>query len=116
MSNQNGLTILGKQHQIGFPVTWLSALVDVGRALIDGDTPLDAIHRAPAFAPAPTALAFPPRQVVPPAVVLGAADLGVDEPIDRFIADDRAFCTVSSADRPLGPATSLGRSRVKTLA
>ena len=88
MSNQNGLTILGKQHQIGFPVTWLSALVDVGRALIDGDTPLDAIHRAPAFATAPTALAFPPRQVVPPAVVLGAADLGVDEPIDRLIADD----------------------------
>ena len=72
MSNQNGLTILGKQHQIGFPVTWLLALVDVGRALIDGDTPLDAIDRAPAFATAPTALAFPPRQVVPPAVVLGA--------------------------------------------
>ncbi len=49
MSNQNGLTVLGKQHQIPFPVTWLSALVDVGRAPLDGDTPLDVINRATAL-------------------------------------------------------------------
>jgi len=89
MSNQNSLTILGKQHQIPFPVTRLSALVDVGRALLDGDTSLDVINRTATFASAPPALAFAPRQVVPPAEVLGAPDLSIDEPVDRLIADDR---------------------------
>ena len=58
MSNQNSLTILGKQHQIPFPVTRLSALVDVGRALLDGDTSLDVINRTATFASAPPALAL----------------------------------------------------------
>ena len=62
MSNQKGLAVLGKQHQIGFPVTRLSALVDVGRALIDGDTSLDVIDRTAPFASPPAALAFSPGQ------------------------------------------------------
>jgi len=41
---QKSLTVLGKQHQIPFPVTWLSALVDVGRALIDGNKSLSVQH------------------------------------------------------------------------
>jgi hypothetical protein len=44
MSNKKSLTVLGKQHQIPFPVTWLSALVDVGRALIDGNNAFSVQH------------------------------------------------------------------------
>ena len=89
MSDQNSLTILSKEHQIPFPVTCLAPLVDVGRAPIDGHSVLDMIHRATAFVSTPTPLAFSTGQIVPPAVVLGAADLRVDKAIDRLMADHR---------------------------
>ena len=99
MSDQNSLTILSKQHQIPFPMTCLAPLVDVGRAPIDGHSVLDMIHRATAFVSTPTALAFSTGQIVPPAEVLGAADLRIDKPIDRLIADHRTslFLLQSSA-------------------
>src|SRR5438093_6421835 len=107
MSDQNSLTILSKEHQIPFPVARLAPLVDVGRAPIDGHSVLDMINRATTFAPPPTALAFPTGQIVPPAVVLGAADLRVDKPIDRLIADDLCslFLLQSPGDLGGGPAS-----------
>src|SRR5436190_345416 len=87
MTDQYRLTVLSKQHQISFPVTRLAPLMDIGRAPIDSHTSLDAIYQAAAFASTPTALAFGTRQVVSPAIVLGATDLRIDKPIDRFIAD-----------------------------
>src|SRR5258705_11457929 len=90
MSDEHCLTVLGKQHQIPFPVTGLSSLVDVGRAPIDGHSVLNMIHRTAAFMSAPTTLALAPRKIAPPTIVLSAADLRVDKPIDRFIADHRA--------------------------
>src|SRR5215211_3260022 len=104
MSNQHRLAVLGKQHQIGFPVTRLSTLVDVGRALINGYPSLDMIYRAAAFT---SALAFGARQVVPPAVVLGTANLGVDEPVDRLMADDLAFAFLFESAGHLGRRPAL---------
>src|SRR6266511_1184862 len=90
MSNQNCLTIFGKQHQIRFPMTVLSSLVDVSRPPIDRHAVLDMIHRATTFVSTPTPLALAPGKIMAPAVVVGAADLRVDKPINRFIADQRA--------------------------
>src|SRR5437588_2380938 len=91
MTDQYRLTVLSKQHQISFPVARLAPLMGIGRAPIDSHTSLDAIYQAAAFASTPTALAFATRQVVSPAIVLGATDLRIDRPIGRFITDDRAF-------------------------
>src|ERR1700752_1119461 len=88
MSNQNGLTILGEHHQIPFPVTWLSALADVGRASLDRDTSLNVINGATTSVSAPAALTFPSGQEMAPTEIFGAPDLRIDEPIDRLIADD----------------------------
>ena len=108
MSDQNSLTILSKEHQIPFPVTCLAPLVDVGRAPIDGHSVLDMIHRATAFVSTPTPLAFSTGQIVPPAVVLGAADLRVDKPIDRLMADHRTslFLLQSSGNLSWRPTLS----------
>src|SRR4249919_1828367 len=111
MSNQNSLTILGKQHQIPFPVTRLSALVDVGRALLDGDTSLDVINGTAPFASAPPALAFPSRQVVTPTKIVGAPDLSIDEPVDRLIADDLPFAFFLESARHLGWRPALLKPR-----
>src|ERR1041384_7237785 len=95
MSDQNGLTVLGKQHQITFPMAGLSAFVDVGWAPLDRDTPLDVIDRTPASVTVPPSFTFSPGQVVPPTKIVGAPDLGVDEPIDRLIAEDRTAVVLS---------------------
>src|SRR5947208_6535003 len=108
MTDQYRLTVLSKQHQISFPVTRLAPLMDIGRAPIDSHTSLDAIYQAAAFASTPTALAFGTRQVVSPAIVLGATDLRIDKPIDRFIADDRTsvLSLQSASDLGRRPALS----------
>src|SRR5512139_2287416 len=107
MSHQNGLTVLGKQHQVSFPVTWLSALVDVGRALLDGDSSLDMINGTAALRSAPATFAFAAGQVVPPAEVVGAPDLSIDEPVDRLIADDLAFAFLFESTGHLGRRPAL---------
>ena len=89
MSNQDRLTILGKQHQVRFPMTGLSSLVNIGWAAINRHSVLDMIHGTTAFVSTPTPLALAPGKIMAPAVVLGATDLRVDKTIDRFITDHR---------------------------
>ncbi len=110
MSNQNCLTVFGKQHQVRFPMTGLSSLVDVGWSPIDRYTILDMIHGATAFVSTPTALALAPGKVMAPAVVLGAADLRVDESIDRFITDQRASVFLFQASGNLSRRPTLCQS------
>ena len=107
MSNQNGLTVLGKQHQISFPMAWLSAFVDVGWALLDRYTPLDVIDGAAASVSTPPSLTFSPGQVVPPTKIVGAPDLSIDEPIDRLIADDRTLLFFLQSTAYLGRRPAL---------
>src|SRR5262249_38070756 len=106
MNDQNSLTILGKEHQVSFPVTRLAPFLDVGRAPIDSDASLDPIDPLAASASTPTALSFSGGKVMAPAVVFGSANLGVDEPIDRFVADDLTsfFLVQSSGDLGGRPA------------
>ena len=109
MSDQNSLAVLGKQHQIPFPMTCLSPLVDVGRAPIDRHPLLDVIHRTSAFVPTPAPLAFSTGQIVPPAIVLGAANLRVDESIDRLMADHRTSLFLFQSSGNLGRRPTLSQ-------
>ena len=85
MSDQDSLTIFGKKHQVSFPVARLAPFVDVGRAPMNPRAP-DAIDHLATSASTPTALALAPGKVMAPVVVFGLANLGVDKPIDRFVA------------------------------
>ena len=102
MSNQNSLAILGKEHQVRFPMARLAAFVDVGRAPIDSDAPLDAVDHLAASASTPTALSFCSGKIMAPAVVFGSANLGINKPIDRFVADDLTSFFLAQASSDLG--------------
>ena len=102
MSNQNSLAILGKEHQVRFPMAWLTAFVDVGRAPIDSNAPLDAVDDLAASASTPTALSFCSRKIMAPAVVFGSTNLGINKPIDRFVADDLTSFSLAQLSSDLG--------------
>jgi len=90
MHGEHGLTVFGEQHQVGFPMTCGLAVGHGGRPLSDGNTAFDQACRAAAPAATQAALALAARQIVPPAVVFGAGDLGVDEAVDALVADHGA--------------------------
>ncbi len=97
---EDRLPVFREQHEVGFPVAGRGAVSGLCGALADRDT---AGHQqrgtaTPAAAPAPFALS--PRQVVAPAVILVAGDLGVDEAVDALDADDAA--AVSALERRAG--------------
>ena len=67
----------------------LPARVDAGGTLLQRHSVLDVVHRAvPPGAPAAAALGA--RQIVAPAIVVGAPDLLVDEAVDGLVADPHA--------------------------
>ncbi|WYJ35927.1 hypothetical protein HAP54_000029815 [Bradyrhizobium sp. 2S1] len=79
MHSQDGLTVFGEHHQVGFPMTGSAAIGGLDRPLIQGNTAFDEACGAAALLAAVTALALAARQITPPAEVRGASDLGVDE-------------------------------------
>jgi hypothetical protein len=87
MHGEQCLTVLGEQHQVGFPMTWGLPIGGGRRPVGYGNTAFNEACRAsaPSAAEAPFALAA--RQVVAPAIILGACELGVDEAVDAFVAD-----------------------------
>jgi hypothetical protein len=91
-------------------MTGLSSLVDVSWPPIDRYSILDMIHGATAFVSTPTPLALAPGKVMAPAVVLGAADLRVDKPIDRFITDQCASVFLFQASGNLSRRPTLCQS------
>jgi hypothetical protein len=90
MDGEHGLAVLGEQHEVGFPMPGAVAVGGRRRSFGDGNTAFDEGCGAAAPATAETALALAARQIVPPAVVFGAGDLGVDEAIDALVADHLA--------------------------
>jgi hypothetical protein len=68
-------------------VAGLAACVDVNRAFSDGYAVFYVLNGAASLAASTTPLELGARQIVPPIIVLGAADLGVDEAVDAFMAD-----------------------------
>jgi hypothetical protein len=87
MNGEHGLAVLGEQHEVGFPMAGAVAVGDRRRSFGYGDTAFDQACGTATPAAAETALALAARQIVPPAVVLGAGDLGVDEAVDALVAD-----------------------------
>jgi hypothetical protein len=87
---QNRLTVFCEHHQVGFPVAGSRAVGGLDRPFGHGNTAFNEVLRASALPAAAAALAFATGQIVPPAVVLGAGKLGIDEAIDAFIGDHLA--------------------------
>lgn len=86
VSDENGRAFLPGMQEIAFPMSRLVAGGNMGRSLIDKDA-IFYISYGPAAMARPAALAFAARQIKPPAYVVSAADLSVDETIDAFMAD-----------------------------
>ena len=99
MSDQDCLTVSAEEHEVGFPMSGVGAIARGGGTFDDGNPALDEARGRAAFTPAPAALGFCPGQIVPPGTVAGAADLGMDEAVDAFMADGFAG---PLASRPAG--------------
>src|SRR5512140_3773513 len=84
-------------------MAWLEASGDVRRAGVDRRSLLVPARPRSAFG-APAALVFGAGQIVAPAAVVGPFELGIDEAIDRLVADDAVPCL---ARQP--PGDLLGR-------
>ena len=80
MQHQDVLSIFGKGHQVGFPVTGLAAVVGSARSLVQAFAMLDGFDAADAATPEPAATMFALRQEAVEPVFLG--DLMIDVTID----------------------------------
>jgi len=84
MQGEDGLPVAGEHHQVGFPVACDRAVFDVRRPPRDRHPGFD-MERGRATLAAPEAsFALAARQVAPPAIILGARDLGMNEAVDAF--------------------------------
>src|SRR4030095_4484062 len=71
-----------------------------------GNTAFDKGGGTAALAATQATPALAARQIVPPAVILGAGDLGIDEAVDALVADDLAAgCAGEAAGDLLGRPT-----------
>jgi hypothetical protein len=106
VDREHRLAVFGEQHQVGFPVAWGLAIGGVGRPFGHRNTAFDEACGASAASAAEPPLALPARQVVAPAVVLLAGDLGVDEAVDALVANHvvAGFAGQSAGDLLGGPA------------
>src|SRR5665213_3380316 len=88
MQGQDGLTIFGEEHEIGFPMAWKVTVRDFGRAFGDRNTMFDMQGGTAAPPAPPAAFCLGAGQIIPPGVVLVAGDLGGDEAVDGLRADE----------------------------
>jgi hypothetical protein len=104
---EHRLAVFGKHHQVGFPMAVGLATGCGGRPFCYGNAAFDEACRAPTVAAAEAASALAARQIIAPAIVFGAGDLGVDEAVDALVADDLVpgFAGQPSGDLLGGPAT-----------
>jgi len=87
MDGEHGLAVLGEQHEVGFPMPGAVAVGGRHRSFGYGNTAFDQGCGTAALAAAETALALAAREIMPPAVVFGAGDLGIDEAVDALVTD-----------------------------
>jgi len=90
MHGQDGLAVFCEHHQVGLPVTATDAAANLDRPFCHGNTAFNEACRASALPAPAAAFALAARQIVAPAIVLGAGDLGVDEAIDALVGDHLA--------------------------
>ena len=79
VQGEGGVAILAEQDQVGFPMAGDGAIGGAKRPLGDGNAVFDMAGGGTALAAAPAAVGLGARQVEPPGVVLGAADLAIDK-------------------------------------
>jgi len=89
VQGEQRLAVLGELHRVGLPVAGVGAVGKLGRALGDRYSVLDVQGGAAALSAAVAALGLAPREVAAPGVVLGPGDLGVDEAVNRLVADEQ---------------------------
>jgi len=87
---EDGLAIGGEEHEVALPMSGHAAVLGLARPFGDGDAVLDEVCGASALLTAKAALGFGAGQIAAPGEVLMAGDLGVDEAVDGFVADDRS--------------------------
>jgi hypothetical protein len=90
MHGQDRLAVFGEHHQIGFPVPAGRPIGGIGRAFSQGNTTFNEVLRASTLPAAAAAFVLAARQISPPAIVLGAGQLGIDEAIDALVGDHLA--------------------------
>src|SRR5579883_230558 len=118
MKDEHGLAVFGEQHEVGFPMAGGVAIGGDLGPFGHGNAAFDEVCGAAAAPAAKAALAFGAREIMAPAIVLGAGDLGVDETIDAFMADHRpsGFAGEAAGDlfgRPaLGEAVEHGAAQL----
>ena len=87
MQGEDRLAVFGEEDEIGFPMAGSGSVVGFGRPLADRSAVLDVVCGTSALSAAKAALGLGARQEEPPGIVLVAGDLGIDEAVDRFMAD-----------------------------
>ncbi|MHC2332441.1 hypothetical protein ACVIW0_001730 [Bradyrhizobium sp. USDA 4454] len=87
---QDLLTVFGEHHQIGLPMAGSVAIGDLDGPFIQGNTAFDEACGTSAPLATAAALALGAWQIVPPAAVRGASDLGIDEAVDALVGDHLA--------------------------
>ena len=97
-------SVIEELHRIGFPVTGIGSVGELSWTLGDRHSASDEHNGASALAAAVATLGLGARQIASPGVVLGPGDLGVDEAVDRLVADDRLALLQRQA-----PGNRLGR-------
>jgi len=88
VQGENCLALPCEEDEVGFPMSRGTAVGGGWWPLGDGNAVLDKACRTAASLAAKAAPALGAGQVEAPAAVVGAGDLGVDEAIDRLVADD----------------------------
>jgi len=81
-------SVIEELHRVGLPMTSVGAVGEAGWTLGDRHSADDVQGGAAAFTATVAALGFTARQIASPGVVLRPGDLGVDEAVDRLVADD----------------------------
>src|SRR5260370_3511484 len=87
VDGEHGLAVSGEQHEVGFPMAGGFAVGGGGRPLGYGNTAFDEGCSAAAPSATEASFALAAGEIVAPAVVFGAGDLGVDAAVDALITD-----------------------------
>ena len=95
VKDQDSLAVFPKEHQIGFPVAGLRAVVDLRGALVNGDAVGEMQDGASAARAEASATRFAARQEAMPVILLGGAM--IDETGDRLMGDHRLAANSTQA-------------------
>ena len=96
---QDRLTVFGEHHQIGLPVPAGGTVGSLDGAFGQGNTAFNEVLRASTLPAAAAAFALAAWQTAPPAIVLGAGKLGINETVDALIGD---YLATPLAPEPAG--------------